>query len=139
MQILRLRGRKTNQRVLSKGMLWRGKTMNVRYLPGVPASAKQRYDGNAPRGLYIGTFAPLSLSKRAVDRNRMRRRCREALRIIVREEQVFPSFQLLVSPRSSSLSCDFAVILQDVRSFLTLLRRCPPQPPAKEAPSSNSR
>jgi|GEM_PF-401105 len=176
MQFLHLSGRKTCDRVLRKGTLWRGKTMNVRYLPGIPATAQQRYAGRAPQGLYLGTFASLSLSKRAVDRNRMRRRCREALRITIKDidsneknhrealggsdgtqrwsdtnrgkegswegNQGFPfrdSFQLLVSPRSSSLSCDFAVILADVRSFLTLLCSCPPPPPAKEAPSLNSR
>lgn len=138
MQLPHLSGRKTCDRVLRKGTLWRGRTMNVRYLPGIPATAQQRFAGRAPQGLYLGTFAPLSLSKRAVDRNRMRRRCREALRITMREEPSFPSFQLLVSPRSSSLSCDFAVILADARSLFTLLRSCPP-PHAKGAPSSNSR
>ncbi|OIO54571.1 hypothetical protein AUJ46_02925 [Candidatus Peregrinibacteria bacterium CG1_02_54_53] len=174
MKPLRLNGRKTNQRVLAKGKLWRGKTMNIRWMPGIPQSTWLRLKGRAPQGLYIGTFAPLSLSKRAVDRNRMRRRCREALRTVLKEfdsnaknhreapggsdgtqrwsdtargregsregNQGSPfceSFQLLVSPRSSSLSCDFRAIVDDVRSFFTLLRSCP-QPTANAAPSSSS-
>ncbi|MDD5103823.1 MAG: ribonuclease P protein component [Candidatus Peribacteraceae bacterium] len=138
MKLLHLSGRKTCDYVLRKGTLWRGRTMNVRYLPGVPPGTWQRLKGRSPQGLYIGTFASLSLSKRAVDRNRMRRRCREALRITLQKEIAFPAFQLLVSPRSSSLSCDFRAIVTDVRSFLTLLRSCP-KPPASAAPSSNSR
>ncbi|MDO8468279.1 MAG: ribonuclease P protein component [Candidatus Peribacter sp.] len=137
MKLLHLSGRKTCDHVLRKGTSWRGKAMNIRWMPGIPASTRQRLGDRAPQGLYIGTFAPLSLSKRAVERNRMRRRCREALRITLQKETAFPAFQLLVSPRSSSLSCDFTDILTDVRSFLTLLRACP-KPPAKEAPSSNS-
>lgn len=138
MKLLRLSGRKTCQRVLAKGTLWRGKTLNVRWLPGVPPSAQQRFEGRAPRGLYIGTFASLSLSKRAVERNRMRRRCREALRIVMKEESEFPSVQLLLSPRSSSLSCDFQDVLSDVRSFLSSLRAWLNKP-ANAAPSSNLR
>jgi len=138
MKLLHLCGRKTNQRVLTKGTLWRGKTMNVRWMPGIPQSTWLRLKERSPQGLYIGTFAPLSLSKRAVDRNRMRRRCREALRITMQKETAFPAFQLLVSPRSSSLSCDFQAVLADVRSFFILLRSCP-KPPANAAPSSSSR
>lgn len=138
MRLFHLSGRKTCDHVLRKGMSWRGKTMNIRWMPGIPASTRQRLKDRAPQGLYVGTFAPLSLSKRAVERNRMRRRCREALRVTVQRESTFPSFQLLVSPRSSSLSCDFTDILSDIRAFLTLLRTCP-KPPASGAPSSSSR
>lgn len=112
--------------------------MHIRWMSGVPLSVWRKLKERSPRGLFVGTFASLSLSKRAVDRNRMRRRCREALRITMRAEREFPAVQLLLSPRSSSLSCDFADILADVRSFLTLLRSCP-KPPAKGAPSSSSR
>ncbi|MDD5041564.1 MAG: ribonuclease P protein component [Candidatus Peribacteraceae bacterium] len=162
MQLLHLRGRKTNERVLRHGTLWRGKTMNIRWMRGIPASEYKRLGDRASQGLYIGTFASLALSKRAVDRNRMRRRCREALRITMQDcslankdhrsgrpelveeregNQGFPfceSFQLLVSPRSSSLSCDFRAILNDVRSFFILLHACPKHP-ANGAPFSNSR
>ena len=138
MQLLHLRGRKTCDFVLRKGTLWRGRTMNIRWLPGMPQNMRPRPGERSPRGLFIGTFASLSLSKRAVDRNRMRRRCREALRIVIREETEFPSVQLLLSPRSSSLSCDFQDIIHDVRSFLSSLRACLNNP-ANGAPSSSSR
>ncbi len=138
MQLLHLSGRKTCDYVLRKGTLWRGKTMNIRWMPGIPSNKWQQFKEKSPRGIYLGTFAPLSLSKRAVDRNRMRRRCREALRTTVRDEKEFPTVQLLLSPRSSSLSCDFQDVLRDVRLFLSSLRSWLNNH-ASAMPSSNSR
>jgi ribonuclease P protein component len=125
-KLLRLRGRKVNARVLVQGTLWRGKTMAIRWLPGIPSSVRRELKERSPRGLYVGTFASAKMEKSAVKRNRMRRRCKEALRIVTREEQELPAAQLLLSPRSSSLACAFSDILTDVRSFLSLLRSsCP--------------
>ena len=140
MRLLHLRGRKVNNRVLVQGTLWRGKTMNIRWLPGVSYSVWREKKERSPKGLYIGTFASTKLEKSAVKRNRMRRRCREALRVVVQEEQDLPTAQLLLSPRSSSLTCAFQDILSDVRLFLSLLRSsCPKVPPQSEAASSSSR
>jgi len=137
MKPLHLHGRKVCQHVLTKGTLWCGKTMNIRWLPGVPLPVWRELKEHAQQGLYMGTFAPISLSKSAVKRNRMRRRIREALRIVLKEEQEFPAAQLLLSPRSSSLSCAFADIDRDVRVFLSSLRACLRNHP-KGASSSNS-
>ncbi|MDD5751177.1 MAG: ribonuclease P protein component [Candidatus Peribacteraceae bacterium] len=138
MKPLHLHGRKVCQHVLTKGTFWRGKTMTIRWLSGVPLPVWRELKERAPQGLYIGTFAPLSLSKRAVDRNRMRRRIREALRILLKEEQEFPAAQLLLAPRSSSLSCDFAEIVADIRAFLSSLRACLRSQPRNGEVSSNS-
>lgn len=126
MQLLRLRGRKVCDRVIRLGYMWKGKTMIVRWLPGVPPrESKDR------KALYIGTLASTHLHKSAVKRNRMRRRCKEAFRLLIkaREEKgqsiaFAPSrgFQLLVTPRSSSLSCAFGDIQADVSRFLSSLR-----------------
>jgi RNase P protein component len=53
----------------------------------------------------------------------MRRRCREAFRIVVRElgEPSALSLQLLLIPRSSSLKCPFPEIQEDVRNFLSTI------------------
>lgn len=116
MKLNRLRGRKTSQRVMKDGKVWKGNTMVIRWLPGHP----KRPDSNLSKpGIYVGTFASQKLNKSAVKRNRMRRRIREALRKHVRELEEVPTIQLLLSPRSRSLSCDFADIQEDVRSFLS--------------------
>lgn len=125
MQLLRLRGRKVCDKVIAKGNVWKGKHIIVRWLPGVPpAEPKNR------TALYMGTLASTRLNKSAVKRNRMRRRCKEAFRLAVKEDdegtkkilRTSMSFQLLVTPRSSSLSCAFEDIQADVSRFLMTLR-----------------
>ncbi len=132
MRLLRLRGRKVCDRVLRKGNVWKGSMIIIRWLPGPP-----RHPAVDPKasGLYVGTLVSGKLEKSAVKRNRMRRRCREALRVTVRGHDTLPTVQLLILPRSSSLSADFKDIRKDVLQFLSVLQSCPRTPGA----SSNSR
>lgn len=98
--------------------------MIIHWLPTAP-----RHPSVDPSkcGVYFGTIASTRLDKSAVRRNRMRRRCREAFRTVLRqysEEHIFtqarmPSLQLLVAPRSSSLSFPFLDLQKEVRFFLT--------------------
>ena len=131
MKLSRLRGRKVCDRVMRNGTVWKGKTMLIRWLPGTPRTLPRD-----AQGIFVGTFASSKLHKSAVKRNRMRRRCREALRTIVRERNKLPAVQLLLSPRSPSLTCDFHDIAQDVHAFLSILDSCPPP---KQTPGLNSR
>ncbi len=82
MDLLRLHGRKNCDRVRTKGSLWKGKHLFVRWMPGAPVNAKIT---SAASGLYVGILASTKLDKSAVTRNRMRRRCREALRMVLGE------------------------------------------------------
>ncbi|MCF7844629.1 MAG: ribonuclease P protein component [Kiritimatiellales bacterium] len=116
MQLQRLSGRKICDRVMRQGKLWKGKTLVIRWLSGAP---KHPNIDPSACALYVGTYASTKLDKSAVKRNRMRRRCREALRREVKEHSKLPTIQLLMTPRSPSLSCDFADIQEDVRSFLS--------------------
>lgn len=120
MRIQRLSGRKTCDRVLRKGKAWKGQTMTVRWLPGHPK--RPDVDPLKP-GIFAGTYASAKLEKSAVKRNRMRRRCREALRLFLKEQEKLPTLQLLIAPRSSSLSCTFAEIQADVNAFFSSLHR----------------
>lgn len=118
MKLSRLRGRKVCERVLQKGRVWKGKHMLVRFLTGHPrhpAADRSRV------AVYLGTLASAKLDKSAVRRNRMRRRCREAWRVTVREIPEVFTAQLLISPRSSSLKAPFEELRQDVRRFLSTL------------------
>ena len=124
MRLHHLRGRKTADLVMRRGRVWKGKMMIVRWLPGVPKAEAQRrrQEGKPPAsGMFLGTFASLKLSKKAVLRNRMRRRCREAFRVIVREREHVPTVQLLICPRSASLKAPFTLIKEDVKAFLATL------------------
>lgn len=108
----------------------------------------------APAGLYIGVLTSAKLHKSAVKRNRMRRRCREAMRIVMQgvtalgekpreatglagpvagahnlggesargAQPLSRSVQLLLLPRSSSLSAPFDELLIDARHLITSLQ-----------------
>ncbi len=89
--------------------------MVVRVLPGSPRTLDE------DEGIFVGTVASLKLHKSAVKRNRMRRRCKEALRKAVRERDKLPTVQLLLCPRSSSLTCANDDIQQDIEAFLSTL------------------
>jgi ribonuclease P protein component len=145
MQLLRLRGRKICDYVLRKGNVWKGKHMMIRWLPGPPRHPAVKPDVS---GLYVGTLVSAKLDKSAVNRNRMRRRCREAVRLVLKDMQNKSSkvssadlksnleggeplrgtagstqdrFQLLISPRSSSLKAPFDTLTSDVRAFLSFV------------------
>ncbi len=129
MQLQRLSGRKTNDYVLRRGRQWKGKLFTVSWISGPP-----RLHAEKP-GLYVGTFASTRLSKSAVERNRMRRRVREALRIIAKESTDIPSAQLLIHPRSASLKASFEDIVREMRAFLLQL---PPWPIKSDRPVSGT-
>ena len=77
-----------------------------------------------PDALSVGTLVSAHLEKSAVKRNRMRRRCREALRVSLLRPTPYapPPTQLLLAPHSSSLTCDFAELTGDVERFLLHLQ-----------------
>ncbi|MDO8649589.1 MAG: ribonuclease P protein component [Candidatus Peregrinibacteria bacterium] len=133
MKLQRLRGRKICDRVIRTGRLWKGKVLMVRWLPGAP----RHPSATAAPAVYAGALASAKLDKSAVKRNRMRRRCREALRTVLQGFQTLPSVQLLIVPRSSSLQCNFSDIRADIQSFLSSLRAW--QPPRNDRTSSSSR
>ncbi len=118
-KLSRLQGRKVNEYIQKRGNVWKGSTMVIRWLKGHP---KHPAANPARSALYVGTAASAKLDKSAVKRNRMRRRCREALRTLVAQEQSLQTAQLLLMPRSSSLRCDFDDIRADITAFLSILR-----------------
>lgn len=120
MNLLRLSGRKVCERVKQKGLLWKGKHLQARYLLGMP----RNLPATAPHGIRTGVVTSAKLEKSAVKRNRMRRRCREALRLLSKEQQAtpLPDVQLLLLPRSSSLTAPFDELLEDARKLLSSLR-----------------
>lgn len=144
MNLLRLRGRKICEQLLRKGNVWKGRHMTIRFLPSAPRHPS--VDPTKP-GVYIGTVASAKLHKSAVKRNRMRRRCREAFRVTLKGRGgifrptgsgIFRPYatQLLILPRSSSLTCAFPEILSDIRAFLSVLDAWQKRLPGN---SSNSR
>ena len=136
MQLSRLSGRKVCDHVMRKGKVWKGNTMIVHWLSGAPRHPD--VDPAKP-AIFMGTFGSSRLSKSAVERNRMRRRCREAWRLTLKTAQCSGSAQLLVCPRFASLKAPFEAMLADVRAFLPLLPCRTPPPPAPAPGSSSTR
>ena len=94
--------------------------MTVFYLPraasGPPASAGS--------GLRIGLTVSKALGG-AVDRNRLRRRMREAIRMV--RPLAAPDLDVVINPKRAVLKAEFAVIAQEVqRAFETVLRKTGP-------------
>ena len=136
MELLRLSGRKVCEQVKNKGALWKGRHMQARWLKGHP---RNQPPPTRP-ALYVGTIASSRLDSSAVRRNRMRRRCREALRLTMKRTHPLhvvsglqhttqdvergpggEDFQLLLLPRSSSLTCAFDELLLDASRLLSTL------------------
>lgn len=111
----RLHGRKVNDYLRRKGMVWRGKTMTIIWLRGAP---KNTASTKATSAVFLGSAASVKLHKSAVQRNRMRRRCREAMRTSLLQKDTMPTVQILIHPRITSLTCDFVDIQKDVDTFL---------------------
>lgn len=136
--MLRLRGRKVCDRVLRKGNVWKGQTMLMRWLPGAPLHPAVNPGEHA---VYVGTLASRKLSKSAVKRNRMRRRCREALRIVLKEympRNAERNIQLLLCPRSPSLGAPFTLLKKEIEQFLLIVFSHPWPRRNRPPDSSNS-
>lgn len=118
MKLSRLRGRKNNEYVLKNGMQWKGKTMVIRY---VKAHPKNLAAVPTHPAFYLGTYASVRLNASSVARNRMRRRCREAVRLAVQRAETLPVAQVLMTPKSASATCAFSAIQEDVAMFLRVL------------------
>ena len=79
---------------------------------------------SATPGPRIGLTVPKALGK-AVDRNRIKRRLREAIRRALPLLSV--SVDVVLHPRASTLTLDFAAIEQEVAEvFRTIQKRCAP-------------
>ena len=120
MKLSRLHGRKSATLLLDRGHVWKGQTMVIWWLPQAP---RHPAVDRTALGLYVGTLASKKLHTSAVKRNRMRRRCREALRVQAASEELKMPVMMLVIPRIRSLTCDYTDIVDDVREFLKALTR----------------
>jgi ribonuclease P protein component len=120
--LFRLSGRKVCERVKTKGLLWKGKHVHARYFRGMP----KNLDADHAAGLFVGLVTSAKLDALSVNRNRMRRRVREALRLILKDRfsdrvKPFSSYQLLLLPRTSSLRADFSELLLDMEHLASFL------------------
>jgi ribonuclease P protein component len=117
MRLERLRGRKVCDWLVKNGRIWKGTHMKIWWHEGHPRHPAAKRDRHA---FYVGMIASTRLDRSAVKRNRMRRRCREAFRIALKNLSIAPTTQLLIGPRSSSLKAPFAALARDIEAFLRI-------------------
>ena len=103
------------ERVYKQGRRHFSASMSVFYLPRDPANAK------APaKGLRIGFTVGRALGG-AVQRNRMKRRLREAVRL----NRPWPAANadVVINPKKSLLTNDFAAVVNEVRQSFVVIEQ----------------
>ena len=118
------------ERVYKQGRRHFSATMTVFYWPRAEAEAEAGASkragvssavgqgASAPRGLRIGFTVGRALGG-AVQRNRMKRRLREAVR--VSRPVIGPAADVVINPKKSLLAADFSTVVNDVsRAFAVI-------------------
>jgi ribonuclease P protein component len=88
--------------------------------------------GNGPR---IGFTTPKGLGK-AVVRNRIRRRVREAVRLEL--SSLSPEWSIVFNPRRKALDCLFGELQNEVRRFFNRCNESPSASPSSSSAGTNS-
>jgi ribonuclease P protein component len=106
------------ERVYKQGRRHFSASMTVFYWPRPEALAKTRAGVPAPHGLRVGFTVGRALGG-AVQRNRMKRRLREAVRLSRPPAEV--AADVVINPKKSLLATDFGVVLDEVsRAFAVI-------------------
>ena len=119
MTILRLLRHADFERVYKQGRRNFSTSMTVFYLPRQEASHEAPKTGaKSPSGLRIGFTVGRALGG-AVQRNRMKRRLREAVRLCRPEAAL--DVDVVINPKKSLLTTDFSAVLNEVtRAFAVI-------------------
>ena len=108
------------ERVYKQGRRHFSASMTVFYWPRPEVSKHARTGASAPRGWRIGFTVGRALGG-AVQRNRMKRRLREAVRMTLPSAGV--AADVVINPKKSLLTNDFAAIVNEVRSAFVVIEK----------------
>ena len=109
------------ERVYKQGRRHFSASMTFFYWPRVEAeSSKQRAGAPALRGLRVGFTVGRALGG-AVQRNRMKRRLREAVRISL--PPVGIAADVVINPKKTLLTSDFAVVVAEVSRAFAIIEQ----------------
>jgi ribonuclease P protein component len=111
------------ERVYKQGRRHFSATMTVFYWPRPEAAASATSTGQGPgRGLRIGFTVGRALGG-AVQRNRMKRRLREAVRLSLQLPVAGVAADVVINPKKSLLIADFANVLNEVRRAFEVIEQ----------------
>jgi ribonuclease P protein component len=106
------------ERVYKEGRRHFSASLTVFYRPRADESAEARTETSAPHGLRIGFTVGRALGG-AVQRNKMKRRLREAVRLSGMPSGV--AADVVINPKKSLLTADFAAVVNEVgRAFAVI-------------------
>jgi ribonuclease P protein component len=105
------------ERVYKQGRRHFSASMTVFYLQREPAAADKIA---APEGLRVGFTVGRALGG-AVQRNRMKRRLREAVRLT--RPSPGPSADVVINPKKVVLTAAFSVIVNEVRQAFVVIQK----------------
>ncbi len=124
------------ERVYKQGRRHFSASMTVFYMARPEANTETRSATVTSHGFRIGFTVGRALGG-AVERNRMKRRLREAVRISLPAAEV--AADVVINPKKSLLTADFADILNEVsRAFVVIDQRLAQKQPEKLVPDSAS-
>ena len=107
------------ERVYKQGRRHFSTAVTVFYLRRQPASENEG-SANAVSGLRVGFTVGRALGG-AVQRNRMKRRLREAVRLT--RTATGPNVDVVINPKKSVLTVDFEVVLNEVRRAFAVIEQ----------------
>lgn len=118
------------QRVYQQGRRHFSGNMTVFYLSS-PTTAAVEEKMASPSCVRVGFTVPRALGK-AVDRNRIRRRLREAVRHHLGELGGIKGLDVVFNPKRSALKAEFTALDKEVERAFGVIRKYP-QPASKKA------
>jgi ribonuclease P protein component len=108
------------ERVYKQGRRHFSASMTVFYRPRPEVDGDTKMAASAPHGLRIGFTVGRALGG-AVQRNRMKRRLREAVRMTLPFAGI--SADVVINPKKSLLTNDFAAIVNEVRNAFVIIEK----------------
>lgn len=114
----RLKHKKDFEVLFTEGRFVSSELLTLKYIPLIPEKFPRRtYTAD---DLKIGFVVGVKISKRAVDRNRLKRQMREVIRLLVKEDKIPKGYMLAFVAKPAMLRKVYTDIEQNI---LFVLRR----------------
>lgn len=111
--------------LLKYGRWANGRIFDLKYL-NLPTARKffppKEESDNFEKQLKLAITVGLKISKKAVDRNRIKRQASEAIRLLLQKEEIASGYYFLFVAKKGALDSDYTEISQEVKLLLRSAR-----------------